>query len=59
MVLAVPMWLLFEVAVLVCRIMDKRRDRTAGEGLSDDEATPDDMLDQLGRVDDDDDRRRR
>jgi sec-independent protein translocase protein TatC len=59
MVLAVPMWLLFEVAVLVCRIMDKRRDRTAGAGLSDDEATPDEMLDQLGRVDDDDDDRRR
>ena len=61
MVLAVPMWLLFEVAVLVARIMDKRRDRTAGTGLADDEATPDDMLDQLGRVDDDDDddRRRR
>jgi sec-independent protein translocase protein TatC len=61
MVLAVPMWILFEIAVLVCRVMDKRRDRTAGSGLSDDEATPDDMLDELGRVDgdDDDDRRRR
>ncbi|MBB5789182.1 twin-arginine translocase subunit TatC [Jiangella mangrovi] len=59
MVLAVPMWLLFEVAVLVCRVMDKRRDRTAGSGLADDEATPDDVLDQLGRIDDDDDRRRR
>ncbi|TDD65191.1 twin-arginine translocase subunit TatC [Jiangella aurantiaca] len=58
MVLATPMWLLFEVAVLVCRFMDKRRDRVAGAGLADDEATPDDMLDQLGRVDDDDDRRR-
>ncbi len=59
MVLSVPMWLLFEVAVLVCRFMDKRRDRVAGSGLADDEATPDEMLDDLGRVDDDDDDRRR
>ncbi|RIQ18910.1 twin-arginine translocase subunit TatC [Jiangella rhizosphaerae] len=58
MVLSTPMWLLFEIAVVVCRIMDKRRDRGAGAQLADDEATPDDMLDQLGRVDDDDDRRR-
>lgn len=57
LVLSVPMWLLFEIAVLVCRVMDKRRDRAGGAELSDDEATPDDMLDKIGRVDDDDDRK--
>ncbi|PSL02211.1 sec-independent protein translocase protein TatC [Haloactinopolyspora alba] len=53
MVLATPMWLLFEVAVLVCRVLDHRRRRRFGGELSDDEATPDDELNRLGRVDDD------
>ncbi len=53
MVLATPMWLLFEVAVLVCRVLDRRRRRVLGSELADDEATPDDELDRLGRIDDD------
>lgn len=53
MVLATPMWLLFESAVLVCRIMDKRRDVAAGAELGDDEATPDEVLDTLGSTDED------
>ncbi|WP_157553153.1 twin-arginine translocase subunit TatC [Jiangella gansuensis] len=53
LVLATPMWLLFEAAVLICRVMDRRRDRTTGAVLADDEATPDDELRRLGRVDDD------
>jgi sec-independent protein translocase protein TatC len=55
MVLATPMWLLFEVAVLLCRLRDRQRDVRAGRGLADDEATPDEILEQLGRVDSRDD----
>lgn len=51
--LAAPMWVLFEVSVLVARLNDRRRDRELGAELGDDEATPDDVLDQLGRTDDD------
>ncbi len=44
LLLAVPMWLLFEASVLVCRLNDRRRARqleAAGlSGLSDDEASP-------------------
>ena len=53
MVLATPMWLLFEMAVVVCRVLDRRRRRKFGSELADDEATPDDELDRLGRIDDD------
>lgn len=52
MMLATPMWLLFELAVLVCRFLDKRRDRALGGELADDQATPDDELDRIGRADD-------
>lgn len=52
MVLALPMWFLFEIAVLVCRAIDRRRDSDAGSDLADDEATPDDELDRIGRIDD-------
>jgi len=48
MALATPMWILFEIAIVVCRIMDRRR-RPA---LSDDAATPAEDLDKLGRWDD-------
>jgi sec-independent protein translocase protein TatC len=47
------MWLLFEVAVVVCRIMDRRRDRLIGTTLADDEPTPIEQLDKIGRIDDD------
>jgi sec-independent protein translocase protein TatC len=44
LLLAVPMWLLFEASVLVCRLNDRRRARVAQagglSGLSDDEASP-------------------
>jgi sec-independent protein translocase protein TatC len=44
LMLAVPMWLLFEAAVVVCRVNDRRRARVSGEpdysGLDDDEASP-------------------
>jgi sec-independent protein translocase protein TatC len=44
LMLAVPMWLLFEASVLVCRVNDRRRARLSGEPdyseLSDDEASP-------------------
>lgn len=53
MMLSTPMWLLFEVAVVVCRIMDRRRDRLIGTTLPDDEPTPIERLDKLGRIDDD------
>jgi sec-independent protein translocase protein TatC len=46
--LAMPMWILFEMAVVVCRVMDKRR----APALSPDEATPAEDLDKLGRWDD-------
>jgi sec-independent protein translocase protein TatC len=43
LMLAVPMWLLFEAAVVVCRINDRRRARASGEPdydeLGDDEAS--------------------
>lgn len=51
MMLATPMWLLFEAAVLVCRVMDRRRRHAMGDDLDPDKATPDDMLDKIGRVD--------
>lgn len=51
--LATPMWLLFEAAVVVCRIMDRRRDRLIGTTLPDDEPTPLEQLEKLGRIDDD------
>lgn len=51
--LATPMWLLFEAAVLVCRVMDGRRERELGGELADDEATPPEELERIGRVDDD------
>jgi sec-independent protein translocase protein TatC len=53
MMLATPMWLLFEAAVLVCRVMDRRRRKAMGADLDPDEATPDDMLDKIGRIDTD------
>lgn len=56
MALAIPMWLLFEAAVLVCRMLDRRRARVLGTALGDDEATPEEELDKIGRVDDDTDR---
>lgn len=46
--LAIPMWLLFEAAVLVCRVMDRRRQPV----LSPDEATSAEDLDKIGRWDD-------
>ena len=52
LLLAGPMYVLFEIAVLICRINDRRRGRERGTELSDDEATPDDELERLGRVDD-------
>lgn len=55
MMLAGPMWLLFEIAVVICKVRDKRRAAELGYDLGDDEATPDDVLDKLGRLDDDDD----
>nr|WP_246210885.1 twin-arginine translocase subunit TatC [Phytoactinopolyspora alkaliphila] len=55
MLLAVPMWLMFEAAVVICRVMDRRRARAFGGHLADDEATPDDELDKIGRIDDDKD----
>ncbi|WP_129669634.1 twin-arginine translocase subunit TatC [Phytoactinopolyspora endophytica] len=54
MLLAGPMWLMFEAAVLICRIWDRRRDRNPLTNLDADQATPDDELDKLGRIDDDD-----
>lgn len=42
--LALPMWGLYEIAVLICRASDRRRARDSAEpdyaGLSDDEASP-------------------
>lgn len=55
MVLALPMWALFEIAVLICKSNDKRRGIAYGRNLADDEATPDDVLDKLGRFGSDDD----
>ncbi len=52
MVLAIPMWLLFEVAVLICRLLDRRRRGQLGGDLDDDVATSDEQLDSLGRIDD-------
>ena len=39
LMLAVPMWVLFESAVLVCRFNDRRRARELGTDLDDDEAS--------------------
>lgn len=52
---AMPMWLLFEVAVVICRMNDRRHARATGLDIADDEATPDEILDQIGRDDSDDD----
>jgi sec-independent protein translocase protein TatC len=53
--LAVPMWLLFEASVLVCRLNDRRRRKRDAElgltGLDDDEASP---LDETPSDPDDD-----
>ena len=38
--LAGPMWILFETSVLVCRIRDRRRARELGAELDDDEVSP-------------------
>jgi sec-independent protein translocase protein TatC len=38
--LAVPMWALFEAAVLICRFNDRRRARELGADLDDDVASP-------------------
>jgi sec-independent protein translocase protein TatC len=40
LMLAGPMWILFETAVLICRFNDRRRARELGLGLDDDEASP-------------------
>ena len=55
LMLAVPMWLLFEASVLVCRLNDRRRRKRDAElgltGLDDDEASP---LDETPSDPDDD-----
>jgi sec-independent protein translocase protein TatC len=57
--LAGPMWILFEAAVLVCRLNDRRRAREAGPAIDDDVASelelePADPSDNLpSRLDDD------
>ncbi len=38
--LAGPMWILFEASVLVCRLNDRRRAREAGPAIDDDAASP-------------------
>ena len=39
LMLAGPMWILFEAAVLVCRLNDRRRAREAGPAIDDDVAS--------------------
>ena len=55
LMLAVPMWLLFEASVLICRLNDRRRARAdTAQGLADlddDEASP---LDEAPGSDEDD-----
>jgi sec-independent protein translocase protein TatC len=55
LMLAVPMWLLFEASVLVCRLNDRRRRKRDADlgltGLDDDEASP---LDETPSDPDDD-----
>jgi sec-independent protein translocase protein TatC len=59
LMLAGPMWILFEAAVLVCRLNDRRRARQAGPAIDDDVASelelePADPSDILpSRLDDD------
>ena len=59
LMLAGPMWILFEAAVLVCRLNDRRRARQAGPAIDDDVASelelePADPSDNLpSRLDDD------
>jgi sec-independent protein translocase protein TatC len=59
LMLAGPMWILFEAAVLVCRLNDRRRAREAGPAIEDDVASelelePADPSDNLpSRLDDD------
>jgi sec-independent protein translocase protein TatC len=59
LMLAGPMWILFEAAVLVCRLNDRRRARAAGPAIDDDVASelelePADPSDNLPtRLDDD------
>jgi sec-independent protein translocase protein TatC len=59
LMLAGPMWILFEAAVLVCRLNDRRRAREAGPAIDDDVASelelePADPSDILpSRLDDD------
>lgn len=50
--LGAPMYLLFEASIIVAKINDRRRGADAGAELGDDEATPDDVLERLGHVDD-------
>ena len=38
--LAIPMYLLFEIAILICKFNDRRRARAGLRGLEDDEASP-------------------
>src|SRR5690606_37897380 len=38
--LAIPMYLLFEIAILVCKFNDRRRERALERDLPDDEAAP-------------------
>lgn len=57
--LAIPMYLLFEIAILVCRYLDHRRDRAMLRHLDDDEVSPletrgsDPADDRPSRLDDD------
>lgn len=38
--LAIPMYLLFEIAILICRFNDRRRERALASDVADDEASP-------------------
>lgn len=59
--LAIPMYLLFEIAILVCRFNDRRRERAMRSDVADDEASPleevprDPADDRPSSLDDDDD----
>ncbi|MFW6092122.1 MAG: twin-arginine translocase subunit TatC [Actinomycetota bacterium] len=58
--LAIPMYLLFEIAILVCRFNDRRRERAMRSDVGDDEASPleevprDPADDRPSTLDDDD-----
>jgi sec-independent protein translocase protein TatC len=51
MLLATPMWLLFEAAVVVCRVLDNRRSRELSGEPVDDEVMHADELDTIGSLD--------